>query len=184
MDSLHQKNRDEFIAQLAAHQRRLYQYIFTLLPREHDADNVMQDTLMVLWQKFEQFDAATNFFAWAKRVAYLQTQNYRRRNSRLITVLADNVFEEIASRIESHSDVLQARQDAIVRCAERLGPADHVLLNLRYLPGATIKSIARQLGRPANSVRTSLAQIRRALWECVRAEIVAVETYQAKEGER
>ena len=112
MDNLQQK-RDEFIVELAAHQRRLYQYIFTLLPREHDADDVMQDTLMVLWRKFEQFDGATNFLAWARRVAYLQTRNYRRRNSRMTTILDNAVFEEIASRIESHSNLLQARQDAL-----------------------------------------------------------------------
>lgn len=152
---------NEFMAKLAAHQRRLYQYVFALLPRHHDADDVMQNTLLVLWEKFDQFDPATNFYAWASRIAYFQVLNYRRRNRRMVTVLDEAVFEQIAARIESHSDVLQARQEAMTRCAEKLGPADRLLLNLRDTPGATLTDIARQLGRPANSVCKSLGRIRR-----------------------
>ena len=41
------------------------------------------------------------------------------------------MFEEIAARIESNRDVRQdSRLDAMVRCAERLGPADRLLVRL------------------------------------------------------
>jgi len=181
MDDVQRGNRDHFISQLVAHQRQLYQYISTLLPRYHDADDVMQNTLMVLWEKFEQFDPGTNFYAWAKRIAYLQMRSYRRQKNRLVTILDESVFEEIAARIESSWDALQGRRrDAMARCAERLGPADRLLLRLRYEPGATIEEVARQLGRPAVSVRNSLARIRRVLCECITAEIVAGEEHQAK----
>ena len=136
----------------------------------------MQNTLTVMWEKFEQFDSATNFYAWAKRIAYLQAQNYRRRNNRLVTILDESVFEEIAARIESNWDVLQGRRrDAMARCANKLGPADRLLLRLRCEPGATIEKVALQLGRTAVSVRNSLSRIRRALWECITAEMVAGE---------
>jgi RNA polymerase sigma-70 factor (ECF subfamily) len=174
---------NEFMAKLAAHQRRLYQYIFALLPRHHDADDVMQNTLVVLWEKFGEFDPATSFYAWARRIAYLQAQNYRRQSTRMAAVLDETAFEQIAARIESYSDVLQARQDAMTRCAEKLGAADRLLLNLRYRPGATVKDIARQLGRPANSVCKSLGRIRRALWDCISAEMAAGESKRAEEDE-
>jgi RNA polymerase sigma-70 factor, ECF subfamily len=171
---------NEFMVALAAHQRWLYQYIFTLLPRHHDADDVMQNTLLVLWEKFDQFDPTTSFYAWASRIAYLQAQNYYRQNRRLVTVLDKAVFEQIAARIDSHSDLLQARQESMVRCAERLGPADRLLLNLRYAPGATVKNVARQLGRPANSVCKSLGRIRRALWDCIMAEMASTDENPAE----
>jgi RNA polymerase sigma-70 factor (ECF subfamily) len=167
--------KDEFLAQLAPHQRRLYQYIFTLLPRQHDVDDVMQDTLMVLWQKFGHFQPGTSFFAWTKRIAYLQARNFRRRSDRSLTILDEAAFEEIATQLEDYSEASVVRQEALVRCADKLGPADRLLLNLRYVPGATVKGIAEQLGRPANSVRTSLSRIRKTLWECVRAETAAAD---------
>ena len=120
---------------------------------------------------------------WASRIAYLQAQNYRRQNKRLVTILDQAAFEQIAARIESHSDALLARQEAMTRCAERLGAADRLLLNLRYRPGATIKDVARQLGRSANSVCKSLGRIRRALWDCLRAETAAGGGNRAEKGQ-
>ncbi len=48
-----------------------------------------------------------------------------------------------------------------------------------YAPGATVKDIARRLGRPANSVSKSLGRIRQALWDCVNEE-----TAGGEEGEK
>ncbi len=161
---------DRFMTELMRHQRRMYQYIHALLPRQQDAEDVMQNTLLVLWQKFEQFHPATSFYAWASRVAYLEVQNYRRRNSRLVTILDDAVFEQIAVQIDGQSDLLEARREAMLRCADRLSPIDRELINMRYTPGATVKDIARRLGRPANSVCKSLGRIRQALWDCINQE--------------
>jgi RNA polymerase sigma-70 factor, ECF subfamily len=164
---------DRFMTELMRHQRRLYQHIHALLPRQHDAEDAMQDVLVVLWKKFDQFDAGTSFYAWASRVAYLEVQNYRRRNSRLVTILDEEVFEQIAVEVERQADFLEVRRDAMQRCAQRLSATDRELLNLRYVPGASVKEIALRLGRPANSVCKSLGRIRQALWECINEEMAA-----------
>lgn len=164
---------DRFMTSLMANQRRLYQYIHALLPRQQDAEDVMQSTLVVLWQKFDQFEQGSSFFAWASRAAYLEAQNHRRRNRRLTTILDEGVFEQIAAEIESQSELLEARREAMERCAEELNFADRELLELRYLPGASVKEIAQRLGRPANSVCKSLSRIRQALWDCINRELSA-----------
>ena len=38
----------------------------------HDAEEVFQNTSVVLWNKFGEFSAGSNFFAWASRVAYFE----------------------------------------------------------------------------------------------------------------
>jgi len=164
---------DGFMAELLAHQRRLYQYIFALLPRHQDAEEVMQNSLVVLWKKFDQFDPATSFYAWASRVAFLEVCSYRRRNNRMVAVLDDAVFEQIATELDGQSDLLEARRDAMLRCADKLSTVDRQLIKLRYAPGATVKDVARRLGRPANSVCKSLGRIRKALWDCINREMAA-----------
>ena len=166
---------DRFMTELMGNQRRLYQYIHVLLPRQQDAEYAMQNTLLVLWRKFDQFDPATSFYAWASRVAYLEVQNYRRRNSRLVTILDEAVFERIAAEVDAQSELLEARRAAMLRLADRLGPIDRELLYMRYGPGGTVKEIARRLGRPANSVCKLLGRIRQALWDCINEEMAAGE---------
>ena len=160
---------------LMAHERRLYQYVYALLPRRQDAEDVLQNSLVVLWKKFDQFDPATSFYAWASRVAYLEVQNYRRRNNRLVTILDETVLDQIAEDMQRHSALLEARRDAMDRCMERLGLSDRELIQWRYVPGATVKEVAQQLGRPANSVCKSLGRIRQDLWDCINREIAAGE---------
>ena len=107
------------MAKLAAHQRRLYQYIFALLPRHHDADDVMQNTLVVLWEKFRGVRSGHELLCGTAHCLFAG-QNYRRQSNRMATVLDETAFEQIAGRIESYSDALQARQDAMSRRAEKL----------------------------------------------------------------
>ncbi|MBN1396346.1 MAG: sigma-70 family RNA polymerase sigma factor [Pirellulales bacterium] len=174
---------DRFMAALMANQRHLYQYVHVLLPRQQDAEDVMQNTLLVLWKKFDQFDQSTSFYAWASRVAYLETLSYRRRNNRLVTILDEGLLEQISIEVEAKQDLLEARREAMERCADKLNLLDRQLLDLRYAPGATVKDVARRLGRPANSVSKSLGRIRQALWDCINLELAeAQETVKGDES--
>lgn len=169
---------------LMANQRRLYQYIHVLLPRQQDAEDAMQNTLLVLWNKYDSFDPATSFYAWASRVAYLEVLNYRRRNYRTVNVLDDEVFEQVSADVASRQDLLESRREAMQNCVDKLNLLDRELLNLRYTPGATVKDVARRLGRPANSVSKSLGRIRQALWDCINQELVAEQENLAGEDDK
>ena len=48
----------EFVGLLLQHQRRIHGYIATMLTNWADADEVLQETSIVLWQKFDEFQPA------------------------------------------------------------------------------------------------------------------------------
>ena len=173
MDDRLPSKMDRFMTELMRHQRRLYQYIHALLPRQQDAEDAMQDVLVVLWKKFDQFDPNTSFYAWASRVAYLEVLNYRRRNSRLVTILDEEVFRSDCRRGGPAIGFPggPARGDAALRrTAQRDRPrvAQFALRSRRV-----VKDIALRLGRPANSVCKSLGRIRQVLWDCINEEMAA-----------
>ena len=68
-------------------QGRLYQYIRTLPPRDQVVDDVIQETLLVLWRKFDAFEEGTNFDAWAAKIAYYEVLKERGRKGMLIARL-------------------------------------------------------------------------------------------------
>ena len=51
-------------------QRRLYQFIVTLLGNTVDADDVFQETSLAIWSAFDQFKPHTDFYCWARQIAY------------------------------------------------------------------------------------------------------------------
>ena len=59
----------EFIALLTSNQSRLYAYVLSLVGDRQQAQDVMQETNIVLWRKASQFTLGTNFGAWMLKVA-------------------------------------------------------------------------------------------------------------------
>jgi RNA polymerase sigma-70 factor (ECF subfamily) len=51
----------------------------TLVFSHQDAEEVFQNTSVVLWNKFGEFQPGSNFFAWASQVAYYEVLNYMRQ---------------------------------------------------------------------------------------------------------
>ena len=114
-------------------QARLYGYIHSLIPDINDADDLYQQTALVLWNKFGEFDRARDFFAWACGVARGEAANFARRRARQRLYLSADVNLLL---VEAHAEFTDAeagrpagRSDAVRREAPAGRPrtADRVL---------------------------------------------------------
>jgi RNA polymerase sigma-70 factor, ECF subfamily len=164
---------NEFMTLLVGNQRQLFQYIHALLPREQDAEDALQETSLVLWRKFDQFEPGTSFFAWASRVAYFEVLTLRKRHSTGLQTLDDQALSLVAEEASLKASVIDARHAALVDCLNKLRPVDRDLIEHRYAPGARRSDLARETGRPVNSISKSLGRIRQALWDCVTKSLAA-----------
>ena len=54
---------DDFAQLLAEHQTRLFGYIYAIIPNMTDAEDVYQDTVLTLWQRFNDYQVGTNLRA-------------------------------------------------------------------------------------------------------------------------
>jgi RNA polymerase sigma-70 factor (ECF subfamily) len=162
-----------FIREFTQSQRPLYLYILPLVGNSADADEVLQETNLVIWAKWHQFEMGSNFLAWGRAIARLEVFRHRRNRNRKMTFLDGNVLELVAERSESVNENLHVRQAALAKCLGQLRPKDRALIQMRYAAGANGDKVARTLGRPANSVYQSLGRIRRVLVECVRMQLAA-----------
>jgi len=87
--------------------------------------------------------------------------------------LSEAFVEAVAREAQESVEALEERRRALLACLARLAPSDRDLIRRRYAPGASGKTVARQLGRPANSVYQSLSRIRRTLLECIKRRLAA-----------
>jgi len=164
---------EEFTRLLAKHQSRIYSYIYTIMPNSADADEVFQETSVVLWRKFEEYRPDTNFFQWAARIAYFKVLSHRKKQKRSRLVGSDEFIELVAADMEMHADQYLDRERALANCIAKLREKDRDLINRRYAPNGTVKVVAEQLGRPSKSIYAALGRIRRALLECVDRTLIA-----------
>lgn len=162
---------EEFVRVFTQSQRALYLYILPLVPCVADAEEVLQETNVVIWSKWSQFTPGTNFVAWGRAIARLEVFRYRRRKDNRLHLLGDDVVELIADHAARQENNFDLRRDALAGCVSKLREKDRELIRRRYLGDVTGDEVAEQLGRPANSVYQSLGRIRRVLVECVRRQL-------------
>jgi RNA polymerase sigma-70 factor (ECF subfamily) len=159
---------DQFVERFVRTQDRLYACVATLLPNRTDAEEVFQQTCLVLWKKWQQFDPSRDFLAWACGVAHHEVRNFlRKHKDRGRVFLSEDVLAEVAQVRLENNDMLDARRQALLRCLDRLEHGQRTLLERCYAGKDSIKAIAAGLGRPPNVVYMLLKRLRRALFECV-----------------
>ena len=162
-----QTNPREFIRLLMENERRIYAYIRTLLGNTADAEDVLQETSMILWDKFSEFDQNSNFVAWSFKIAYFTSQNFRRKQGRSKVVFSNSLFDVIAEKTTQMVPALDQRHELLSGCIEKLSETDKKLLRMRYELDASIESTAEQSGRTTKAIYKALSRLRATLFECV-----------------
>jgi RNA polymerase sigma-70 factor (ECF subfamily) len=167
-----QDRKAEFARYLAENQARLYGYIHSLVPDLNHADDLYQQTALVLWGKFGEFDRARSFFAWACGVARFEAANFVRALARQRRFFGEELgLLLIEAHEEMAEDELADRKAALSKCVEQLRPADRALLTECYLDPAGVPAAAARRNRSVHSVYNSLRRIRQALLQCVQRTI-------------
>jgi RNA polymerase sigma-70 factor, ECF subfamily len=158
---------DEFVQLFSRTQRRLFLHILKQVGRPDDADEILQETNVVIWSKFDRFELGTNFVAWSFQISNFEVLKYRDKQRSKRLVFSDDLIEVIAQESEEVQDDLDLRRGALQKCLGKLRAEDRELIQSRYAPGNKGKEVAENLGRPINSVYQSIGRIRKTLFECI-----------------
>jgi RNA polymerase sigma-70 factor, ECF subfamily len=158
-----------FLRLFLQNQRRLYAYILTLLPNRADADDILQETSLVLWDKFDENNPPHDFAAWGCRIAYFKILDFLKKSQRNRVRLSQAMLERIGETAVEQAEALQLdeRRAALARCIEKLRTVDRELLVQRFAESATTQSTAVKVGRSVEAVYKALSKIRHALFDCV-----------------
>lgn len=161
---------DEFLRLITEFQGRLFGFILSLLGDVDQANEVLQETNLVLWKKSGEFQIGSSFKAWSFRVAHFQILAFRQRQLRDRLVFDDEALEKIASEADDQDDIYEHRMKLLETCIVRLPERSREVLCRFYEKGESLDSIAERLKRKANAVGQLLFRIRKSLIECVTKE--------------
>jgi RNA polymerase sigma-70 factor (ECF subfamily) len=163
-----QPRKAEFADYLRQNQTRLYGYIHSLVRDLNDADDLYQQTTLIAWKKFGEFDRKRSFFSWACGIARLEVANLLRTRGRQRLYFSDDLsLMLVEAQAEMTNEELEDRRDALARCVERLRQRDRELLTECYGESSGVHGAADRRGRSSHSVYNSLRRIRRSLFECI-----------------
>lgn len=166
------KKYELFLRLLMQNQKSLFGFILSMIPHQPTAEDLLQETIMVMWRKFDEYRPNTNFRAWGFKIAKFNILQFhsRTKNSRVIfsTEALDNIAATREAPLSNDRSL-----DAIIHCIEKLTTKDKRLIEMRYFDQMKIKQIAASLQRPIHGMYKTMGRIHHLLQQCLARAIAS-----------
>lgn len=158
---------DQFLELLARHQGQLFGYIFAAVRNLDDAEELYQQTSIILWRKFSDYQPASDFVRWACKTAKFEILHFQRKRRRSPICFSDEALSNLAET-QVPDDEPSLHQKLLAECVEELPASDRQLIETCYAGHGSVKQVAEELQRSVQTLYNSLSRIRRVLFHCVR----------------
>src|SRR5438067_6364623 len=96
-----------FLRLFLQNERRLYAYVITLLPNRNDADDVLQEASLVMWDKFADHHPPDDFAAWGCRIASFKVLVFCKKRQRSRVLFGQAFLERLAETGAEHPEGLR-----------------------------------------------------------------------------
>ena len=147
--------------------RPLYSVALRILSDQSEAEDIVQDVFLSLWEKAGSFDLARgSAFGWAITLTRNRAIDRLRTRRRRSTLLSESFVDDLPGGTatidpDSADDLIFKEKSVEVRAALATLPAEQVrALELAFFSGLTQQEIAARLSEPLGTVK---ARIRRGL---------------------
>lgn len=167
----------KFVELLASHEQRLGSFVLALVPNWNDAEDIIQQTKLRLWEQFETYDPDKDFGIWACVIARYEVLAFRTRSSRSRVQFSQELVDRLSTELAQTAAEADARLAFAEACLKKLVPWQRDLLWRCCVAGYSSQEVGARLGRKAEAIRQSLLRIRRKLYRCI-------EDAQQKEAEQ
>lgn len=156
-----------FLSLFLRSEREIFRYVAALVPNITDADDIVQQTALALWEKFHAYDPAQPFTPWACRFALNKAKQWIERRQRWQALLDKGLAEELARRREELLPELEVRLQHLEGCLAKLPAEQRALIERYYFHRDGIEALAARSGRTVAASYKMLQRIRHALQVCI-----------------
>jgi RNA polymerase sigma-70 factor (ECF subfamily) len=141
----------------------LFRYCCWLMPERDSAEELLQETLIAVWQSAGGYAGRASAWAWILGIARRQAHNTRRRSR--LTFADGEVPEMLESPDPGPEEAVLDRAGCaeIVRAIETLSPNHQEVLRLTFVHGLSYGGLAETLGIPIGTIKSRLSLARRQL---------------------
>lgn len=160
-------SQQQFLSLFLRSERELFRYVAALIPNVADAEDIVQQTAIALWEKFEAYDPTQPFTPWACRFALNKARQWLERRQRWQTLLEGGLGEELAQRREELRPELESRLKHLEGCLSKLPKAQRSLVEGYYFHRTNVERLSEGAGRTAAATYKALQRIRESLLVCV-----------------
>lgn len=166
------KKRDRILKVALEYRVELLAYARSLLGNYAAAEDAVQDAMLVVVKKFDQFQEGTSVLAWCRAIVRLEVlrirQRHRRETSlseRLLDDAIDAAFAEFQTT--QRGEAVQDWHEALERCLRSVPDRGRKVLQARFADELSYEQIGQQVGMRLEAVRKALFRLKKQVRSCV-----------------
>jgi RNA polymerase sigma-70 factor (ECF subfamily) len=156
-----------FLRQFLPNEGLLRAYLRAGTRDPDEAEELLQEVSALLWEKFDSFDPARPFRAWALGFARLQILKWKQKAARSREVLSDEALRLLENAAIESAATAEERRGVLQDCVKNLPSHLKDVLRLRYLEELPVARLAARVRKSVAAVEMTLVRTRRALKDCV-----------------
>jgi len=157
----------------------LVAYARALIGNYTAAEDAVQESLLVVVRKFDQFQEGTSMLAWCRSIVRLQVLRMKQQRQRERT-LAERLLDDAidAAFAESHTarpyEDAESWREALKQCLERVPERGRSVLRARFVDELSYARISERVGMSLEAVRKALFRLKKQVRLCVETNVKEV----------
>ncbi|MBN1456528.1 MAG: sigma-70 family RNA polymerase sigma factor [Sedimentisphaerales bacterium] len=166
----------DFLGLYSKEQKKIFLFILSMVHRQTDAEDIMQQTAAEMWRMFDRFKEGTNFAAWGITIARYRILDYRKKQVRNSLFLSEDVYRKVIQEFQAILPSSDKRKNALRGCLNKLKESDRRMLSMHYEDGFNYKQIAEKLRASKTGIYKIMARIHTNLNRCIQKTLLIWET--------
>jgi len=154
---------DAVVREFLRERPSLFAFVLSLVRDFDRAEDVVQETAVVVMEQARDFAPGTDFGAWVRRIARNKVYNANRAARRTVALSPEAVGAIEAAFPETDAGWF----DALRHCMTKLADRAREIVRLHYHERLAGAAIAARIGMTVEAVHMGLSRARAALADCV-----------------
>jgi RNA polymerase sigma-70 factor (ECF subfamily) len=167
---------EHFLRLLMGNQDKIYAFILSMVHNSSDADDVMQDTITLMWRKFDDYTPGSSFIAWGITIARNFVLKFFEKNKHSKLSFSPEIEKKIDALASQKLESNENRHDALRNCLKKISTQNYELLKMRYVKKMPTKIIALERGIAPHAMYRVMGKIHDALQLCMKKALLGQDT--------
>ncbi len=164
------RDRGAFDVLYRAYFYRLGRFLEQITHRPYLTEEIINDTMVVVWRKAHTFNGTSRVSTWIFGIAWRTAMKALKRLGATAEITADETPAPAAEEPEN-AFIRREWRERIARALATLSAEHRAVVELTYYHGCAYREIAQIVGCPVDTVKTRMFHARRKLKELLGGEV-------------